>query len=67
MSIIEDRIAPLVHVVGNTCHYSCVDMKVHMYILDVVSIVASNANAWISDEGWEGKGADSKNSREGKT
>jgi|GEM_PF-989047 len=49
MSIIEEMIALLVHVVGNTCHYSCVEMNVHMYILDVASIIASNANAWISD------------------
>jgi hypothetical protein len=52
--------------VGNTCHYSCVEMKVHMYILDGDSTMVSNANAWISDEGREGKGPDSENSREGK-
>ncbi len=39
----------------------------HMYILDAASVIVSNANAWISDEGWEGKGADSENSREGET
>ena len=37
--------------VGNTCHYSCIEMKVHMYILDEASTMVSNANAWISDEG----------------
>jgi hypothetical protein len=68
MSIIEERIALLVHVAGNTCHYSCVvELKVHMYILDVSSVMVCNANAWISDEGREGKRADSENSREGKT
>ena len=67
MSIIEEIIALRVHVIGNTCHYRCVEMNVHMYILDVASIMVSNANAWISDEGGEGKGADSENSREGKT
>jgi hypothetical protein len=41
-------------------------MKVHMYILDGASTMVSNANAWISDEGREGKGPDSENSREGK-
>ncbi|HET7147074.1 MAG TPA: hypothetical protein VFI73_01120 [Candidatus Nitrosopolaris sp.] len=67
MSIIEEIIAPFVHTVGNTCHYSCIENNVHMYILDVGSKMFCNADTWIADEGWEGERADSENPREGKT